>query len=87
MIKGMHPNWYMDNIISIPKAQGRLGRERRKIQRTKDACQEILSSRFGSEAAPMNSQQHGCLNKTSIMTLPIDMPMWTGEMSQGPTPR
>lgn len=38
-----------------------------------------VSSRYGRKAVPMGSQQHGCLNKTDTMALPVGMPIWDGE--------
>jgi hypothetical protein len=34
-----------------------------------------VSSVYDRKVAPMKSQQHGCLNKISIMTIPVDMPI------------
>lgn len=85
----MPPSWYTYNITPIPKAQGKLGRVTRKIVRAREANMPAgryyLLDVVGT--APLSSQQRACLNKTGIMTLPIDMPIRIGEMSQGPTPR
>lgn len=35
------------------------------------------------EAVPMNSQQCGCLNKTSILATPVARPMQSGEIPHG----
>lgn len=34
----------------------------------------------------MESQQHGCLSKASIMTRPVEMPTWAGDILHGPAP-
>lgn len=43
-----------------------------------------MSSRHDKKPTPIKFQQHGCLNKTGIMT-PGDIPMCMGKDSQGPT--
>lgn len=40
---------------------------------------------YDKKAAPMKSEQHGCLIKTQIMT-PVDVSTWMEKISQSPTP-
>lgn len=37
--------------------------------------------------AVIKSQQYDCLNKSCIMTISVDMPMWMGDVSQSNIPR
>lgn len=46
-------------------------------------CWEIVSSRHDREDAPMKTHHYGWLNKTCIMATTVDMPKWTGKVSQG----
>lgn len=38
---------------------------------------------YDMEATPLRPQHHGCLNKPCTVTAPVDMAVWTGEISQG----
>lgn len=46
-------------------------------------CWEIVSSRHDREDVPMKTHHYGWLNKTCIMATTVDMPKWTGKVSQG----
>lgn len=79
-------NRYIYNTIPTPKTQGALQERGRKIMRAKGSGHLlVVSSRQDRDVAPMKSQQYGYLNKTCIMTIPIDMPVWVKEVSQGLT--
>jgi hypothetical protein len=57
-----------------------------KLQKQDDhgMCCEILYSR-NQVAAHIKYQQSGFRNKVCMMTTPINAPLFTGKMSQGPT--
>lgn len=75
------------DTTAIPKAQGTSWKKDWNdymTQRTEKSAKR-LSSRYDSEATPMNSQQNGCPNKTWTMTTSVNMPVCKGRISWGPT--
>lgn len=49
-----------------------------------DICWEIVPSRYGWKAAPMKSQKYHYLNKSHTIMMPVDISVWTREISQDP---
>lgn len=54
-----------------------------KETKDQNACCELWSRQYKKHAL-MKSQQHGCLNKTCILTVAVTMPRWVGKFSEDP---
>lgn len=51
-----------------------------RLKATEHRCLDI-------KVALMKSHQYGCLNKTSIITTPVDMAIWNGKFHMAPPTR
>lgn len=65
------------------KIRDKIKEEVVKILQTRglDASWWIVFSRHDLKTVPFKNQQYGCLNEPQIMTIQVDMPMLTGEIS------
>lgn len=81
---------YVHTCTTQPRLRFRKhhGKGSRKTVRTRDqdVCYAVVSSRPDRKAAPITSQQYGCLDICTTAT-PVDMPTHLGEISQGSAPR
>lgn len=51
-----------------------------------DICTEIASI-YDGKVVPMKYQQHGCPIETYTLTTAVDVLVWVGRISPGPTSR
>jgi hypothetical protein len=72
----------------LSKVQGSHVSAGRKIleSENQDICWPTVTSRYVREDVSTIPQEYGCLNKTSMSIMPVDMPRWGGKLSQDPTP-
>lgn len=64
--------------LRLRENSGRGGRETVKTQRARTSTLRLFKIFMKGNIAT-DSQLYGCLNKTRIMTTPVDIPMWMGE--------